>query len=161
MNARAMAYVNGADRMVTGARLTADGLYVRFADDREGVIPFADLDLPSEPDHVTLPAPYAIEIHLVDGRVEEVPWDFARHFTDAGYRARSEAAGEHGRRVFGERLRALRSERGITQGALAARAKVNRVTIARFEAGARLPRYQTLVALADGLGVPIDRLLVG
>lgn len=156
-----MAYVDGADRMVTGARLTSDGLHVRFADEREGVIPFEDLRLPGDPHHVALPGPYMIEVHLVDGRVEEIPWDFARHFADPGYRARSEAVAEQGRRAFGERLQSLRSARGMTQEELAAKAKLNRVTIARFEAGQRLPRYQTLVALADGLGLPVERLLTG
>lgn len=160
MNTRAMAYVQGADRMVTGARLTPDGLYVRFADEHEGVIPFEDLKLPDQADHVTLPDPYVIEVHLVDGTVEEVPWDFARHFADPGYRARSEAAAERGRRIFGARLRALRAERGLTQQELAERAGINRVTIARFEGGEQLPRYQTLLALADGLGLPIERLIV-
>lgn len=161
MRTQAMAYVQGADRMVTGARLTTDGLYVRFADEREGVIPLEELKLPGQPDRVILPDPYVIEIHLVDGTVEEVPWDFARHFADPNYRARSEAAGERGRRLFGERLRSVRSEQGLTQEELAERAGVNRVTIARFEAGKQLPRYRTLVALADGLGVPIERLIVG
>ncbi|MGH7577292.1 MAG: helix-turn-helix domain-containing protein [Longimicrobiales bacterium] len=156
-----MAYVQGGDRMVTAARLTLDGLYIRFADDREGVIRFEHLELSGEPDHVILPGPYVIEVHLADGRVEEVPWDFARHFADASYRERSVAVGRHGRQVFGERLRVLRSQQGITQGELAARAKVNRVTIARFEAGERLPRYPTLLALAKGLDLPVDRLLVG
>jgi transcriptional regulator with XRE-family HTH domain len=38
---------------------------------------------------------------------------------------------------------------------------INRVTIARIESGDQLPRYQTLRALAEGLGVPIGRLTVG
>lgn len=161
MNSHAMAYVDGGERMMIGARLMSDGLYVRFADEGEGVVPFEALRLPGDPDHVTLPGPYVIEVHLVDGRVEEVPWDFARHFADPDYRARSEAGAEQGRRVFGDRLRSLRSARGMTQEELAANSKVNRVTIARFEAGQRLPRYQTLVALADGLGVPVERLMAG
>jgi hypothetical protein len=32
---------------------------------------------------------------------------------------------------------------------------------ARIEAGDQLPRYRTLVALANALDVPLDRLLVG
>jgi DNA-binding XRE family transcriptional regulator len=156
-----MTYVEGADRMVTAARLTPGGLNVRFADQREGLILFEDLKLSGEPDHVTIPEPYVIQVHLIDGTVEEVPWDFARHFTDPGYRARSEAAGEGGRRLFGEQLRLFRSQRGLTQEELAARAGVNRVTIARFEAGERLPRHQTLVALADALELPVGRLITG
>ncbi|MHB1195166.1 MAG: helix-turn-helix domain-containing protein [Longimicrobiales bacterium] len=66
-----------------------------------------------------------------------------------------------GRLVLGDRVRALRSERGETQHALAQRAGVNRVSIPRIEAGDQLPRYRTLVALANALDVPLDRLLVG
>jgi len=157
----ATTYVQGAERMVTAARLTPDGLYVHFADEREGVVPFSDLKLPSEPGRVALPRPYVIEIHLIDGRVEEVPWDFARHYADQNYRARSEEAAERGQRLFGERLKGLRSEKGLTQEALSERAGINRVTLARIEGGEQLPRYQTIVALANALEVPIGRLLVG
>jgi len=155
------ALVHGADRMLVAARLTEAGLHVRFADGREGVIPFAELRLPGEPANLTIPSPWVLEIHLADGRVEEVPWDFARHFADPGYRARSEAAAKRGREVFGERLRALRSERGLTQEDLAERSGVHRVTIARIEAGERLPRYQTLEALAAGLEISVNRLIAG
>ncbi|MFB6285729.1 MAG: helix-turn-helix domain-containing protein [Candidatus Bipolaricaulia bacterium] len=157
----ATTYVHGAERMVTAARLTSSGLYVRFADEREGVIPFRDLKLSGEADHVMLPRPHVIEIHLADGSVEEVPWDFARHYADDGYRARSEALAQRGRQVFGDRLKALRVESGLTQASLAGRAGINRVTIARIESGEQLPRYQTLSALAEALGLPIERLLVG
>lgn len=159
MNPQAMSYVRGAERMVTGVRLTPNGLYVRFADEREGVIPFRALELPGQPHHVSLPSAYVIEVHLVDGTVEEIPWDFARHFADAGYRVRSKAAGARDRRLFGKQLRALRTDRGLTQQELAERAGISRVTIARFEAGEQLPRYQTMIALADGLGVAIECLI--
>ncbi|MDP2959236.1 MAG: helix-turn-helix transcriptional regulator [Longimicrobiales bacterium] len=44
---------------------------------------------------------------------------------------------------------------------LARRAGVNRVSIARIEAGHQLPRYSTLVALVKALDVPLDQLLMG
>ena len=100
MTGQAMTYVHGADRMVTGARLTPSGLYVRFADEHEAVVPFEALALPERPDHVVLPDPHAIELHLADGSIEQVPWDFVRHFADPGYRARSAVAAEHDRRAF-------------------------------------------------------------
>ncbi len=90
-----------------------------------------------------------------------MPWDFARHFADGLYRASAEAAAARGRLILGERVRTLRSERGESQRGLAARAGVDRVSIARIEAGHQLPRYRTMVALAEALGVPLDRLLVG
>lgn len=124
------------------------------------MIPFSDLRLPGEPHHVSLPRPHVIEIGLADGRVEEVPWDFARHYVDEDYQARSEHAAERGRRLFGTRLRALRSQRRLSQEALSKRSGINRVTITRIEAGEQLPRYQTILALADALDVSIERLLV-
>ena len=157
----AITYVRGAERMVTAARLTPEGVYVRFADERAGVIPLADLALSAVPDHVTVPRPHVIEIHLANGRTEEVPWDFARHYADERYRERSEEVAARGRRLVGERLRTLRSERNVTQQELAERSGVSRVTIARIESGARLPRYQTLIALARGLDTSVERLIVG
>lgn len=145
--------------MVTAAALTTGGVFVRFADHREGVIPLADLDLEGRPERITVPDPYVIEVHLVGGTVAEVPWDFARCFVDPGYRGRSEAAAARDRRRFGEQLRELRAARGLKQEALAERTGLNRVTIARFETGERLPRYRTLVALAKGLEVQPERLL--
>ncbi len=147
--------------MMTGARLTPEGLHVLFADDHSAVIPRAVLDLGGAPVRVGLPTPYAIEVHLDDERVEEVPWDFARHFADPDHRRRSIAIVERSGRVLGERLRELRSAAGLTQEALAQRAGVSRVTIARIEVGDHLPRYQTMEALAAGLGAPISRLIVG
>jgi DNA-binding XRE family transcriptional regulator len=156
-----LTYVTGAERMITAARVCEDGIYVRFADEHSGVIPWAELRLTSPLERLVVPRPHVVEMHLAGGGVEEVPWDFARHFADERYRASAEAEAARGRLVLGDRVRALRSERGDTQHALAQRAGVNRVSIARIEAGDQLPRYRTLVALANALDVPVDRLLVG
>src|SRR3989304_6251659 len=91
-----MTYVQGAERMITAARLVLDGVFVRFADEREGVVPWADLRLPGPPHHVTVPRPHVLEVHLASGAVEEVPWDFARHYADDRYRASSHAAATTG-----------------------------------------------------------------
>lgn len=153
-------HVYGAERMVTYAELTAQGLKVRFADDREGVIPWEDLQLPGRPKKIELPNSYVIELQMSDGRIEEIPWDFARHYVDPGYRARSERAAAEGRRIFGQRLRRLRQEKGLSQQELAAKSGISRVTIARIELGEQSPRYETIVALAKGLNIPIERLLL-
>lgn len=155
-----LTYVEGAERMLTAARLSRDGLYVRFADDREAVISLDELDLGGVPDRVCLPRPHVIEIHLTDGTVEEVPWDFARHFADRRYRRRSEQAATRGRRLFAGRLRELRSISGLSQRELAERAGISRVSVARMEVGRQLPRYRTMGALASALDVPVERLLV-
>lgn len=154
-------YVQGAERMITAADLRPDGLLVRFADGLEGVIPLAELQLGETPIRVSIPDPHAINLHLSEDRVQELPWDFARHFVDGEHRGRSEEAGARGRRAFGQRLRELRSRRGITQSDLAERAGVNRVTVARIEGGQQLPRYRTVLALARGLDRPVEDLIAG
>lgn len=161
MISASITYVQGADRMLIGARLTPEGVHVRFADEREGIVPFEVLELGGPPDHVLLPNPHVIEVHLLGGKVEEIPWDFARHHVDPEYRRTSEATAKRGAHTFGERLRILRTDGGITQEQLSRRSGVHRVTIARIETGEQLPRYQTLDALAAALGLSVDTLIAG
>jgi transcriptional regulator with XRE-family HTH domain len=62
------------------------------------------------------------------------------------------------RRAFGEHLRALRDERGLTQEDLAALAAVERKTVNRLETGQHLPRLNAVFRLADALGVRVSEL---
>lgn len=55
-------------------------------------------------------------------------------------------------------LRVYRGLRGLTQAALAARAGVNRVTVAEIETGRKQGSIATLRKLADALGVTLDDL---
>lgn len=153
-------YVKDAERMIICARLTRQGIWVRFADDQEGLLPWRDLHLAAKPKQVQLLSPYLLEIFLEDGQREELPWDYVRALVDPEYRRRAEAEGRRGRRLLGERLKRLRAERGLSQEALAAKAGISRVTIARLEAGEQDPHYETLLALAQGLTVPLEKLLV-
>ena len=57
------------------------------------------------------------------------------------------------------RLAQVRHEKGMTQEQLAAATGVNRVTIARIETGEVSPKAETLMRLADALGVLIDDLI--
>lgn len=52
-------------------------------------------------------------------------------------------------RAFGELLRALRKERGLSQAALAEKAALSLNAISSFERGERFPRAETLDALVD------------
>ncbi len=63
--------------------------------------------------------------------------------------------------VFGQRLRELRAERGISQDQLARRTGIHPTAIGRFERGAREPRLRSILRLARGLGVPPGTLLDG
>jgi mRNA interferase RelE/StbE len=63
------------------------------------------------------------------------------------------------RLLNGERtLRVYRDWRGLTQAALAAKAGVNRVTVAEIETGRKQGSVTTLRALADALNVALDDL---
>jgi transcriptional regulator with XRE-family HTH domain len=57
------------------------------------------------------------------------------------------------------RLAQVRQEKGMTQEQLAAATGVHRVTIARIETGEVSPKAETLMKLADALGVLMDDLM--
>jgi len=154
-------YVRGAERMLTYAGIGPHGLWVRFADDVEGVVPLKDLKLPAPPVRVSLPEPYVLHLELANGTVEEIPWDYLRHFVDGEYASRSKQAALQGQLILGRRIKKLRMAANLTQDALAKRACISRVTLARIERGIQAPRLTTLVALARALEVPVSRVLVG
>jgi len=59
-----------------------------------------------------------------------------------------------GRRVFGERIRALRQERGLSQERLAEMAGVHRTYLSSLERGERNVSLDNIHAIAEALGVP-------
>jgi transcriptional regulator with XRE-family HTH domain len=61
---------------------------------------------------------------------------------------------------FGDRLRALRESRGLTQPQLAERAGCNRFTVAKLERGAQEPAWPLVLALAGALGVEVGAFVV-
>ena len=60
---------------------------------------------------------------------------------------------------FGETLRKLRTQKGLSQQELADMVFVTRSTVARWETGSRMPDAKTITLLADCLGVNVDVLL--
>ena len=60
---------------------------------------------------------------------------------------------------FAETLKKLRTEKGLSQQALADKMFVTRPTVARWESGIRLPDAVTITRLAEVLGVDVNRLL--
>ena len=62
------------------------------------------------------------------------------------------------RRLFGERLRMLRKNAGLTQRQLAEGSGFTTSVIARYEAGGSLPRPQAIEKLAAALGIPVSDL---
>lgn len=65
------------------------------------------------------------------------------------------------RRAFGDRLRALRAERGWTQERLAEATGMDRSFLADVERGARFPGLDTCWRIADGLGITLGELFDG
>ena len=59
----------------------------------------------------------------------------------------------------GERIKELRKQRGLNQDQLAELASLNRVTVAKYEAGRVEPGAQALARIADALEVSTDVLL--
>lgn len=55
--------------------------------------------------------------------------------------------------VFGNVLRALRTERGLSQETLALEAELDRTFISMLERGQRLPSIATLLSVAGPLGM--------
>ncbi len=60
---------------------------------------------------------------------------------------------------FNEKLKKLRSEKGISQSALAEKIFVSRSAVAKWENGLGLPSEQSLSMLADFFGVEVSELL--
>ncbi len=62
-------------------------------------------------------------------------------------------------RALGMRLRRLRKVKGLTQEALATKARVSRVYVANLEAGKYDPTVGVVKRLAKALGVDVTALL--
>jgi len=59
---------------------------------------------------------------------------------------------------MGKQFQRARQARGLTQAELARRAKVRLRSLQEWEQGTRIPRFDRVVQLADGLGVTLDEL---
>lgn len=64
-----------------------------------------------------------------------------------------------GTEVFPQRLRAARELRGLSQGELALKARLQPSAVSHFETGTRRPSFDNLRRLADALGITTDYLL--
>ncbi|HEV3321846.1 MAG TPA: helix-turn-helix transcriptional regulator [Solirubrobacteraceae bacterium] len=61
--------------------------------------------------------------------------------------------------AFGQRLREVRTEKGLSQEALGHRTGLHATAIGRLERGRREPRLMSILNLARGLKVPPGELL--
>ena len=153
--ARLAVHVKNADRMMTRAKASDQGIELAFADGCTGMISFGDIPeigSLSNLDDMELPNPYEVVLRNRRGETVELPWDFARHYCDPSYRPRIESVAAAGRSSLGDRIRRLRESQRMTQEELAKAAGIGRVTLVRIENGDRSPRYATLMTLAKALG---------
>ncbi|MFE9845753.1 helix-turn-helix domain-containing protein [Streptomyces goshikiensis] len=63
------------------------------------------------------------------------------------------------RRRIGEQTREARLFRGLTQEAVALRAGMDRATYVRIEQGHSSPLLDSLILIADAIGVPLAELV--
>ena len=155
--------VKNANRMMTAASLLDDGIELSFADGLKGLIPYGEVPEVKAREGISgleLPNPYEMVLQTAGGESVEIPWDFARHYCDATYRPTIEAVAALGRQTIGQRVRRYRESAGLTQEALARAAEIGRVTLVRLENGEQSPRFKTLKAVADALGMDPPDLLV-
>ena len=155
--------VKNANRMMTTASLSNDGIELSFADGLKGLIPYGEVPEVKVREGISgleLPNPYEMVLQTAGGENVEIPWDFARHYCDATYRPTVEAIAALGRQTIGERVRRYRESAGFTQQALARAAEIGRVTLVRLEHGEQSPRFKTLKAVAEVLGMEAQDLLV-
>lgn len=155
--------VANADRMMTAASLLEDGIALNFADGSKGLIPYADvpeIEARAAVSGLALPNPYEMVVDTNEGERVEIPWDFARHYCDESYRPTIEAIAMQGRRTLGGRIRYHRESAGLTQVSLARAADIGRVTLVRLEKGEQIPRFKTLEAIAQALGIRVPELLI-
>ena len=155
--------VKNANRMMTAASLLDDGIELSFADGLKGLIPYGEVPEVKAREGISaleLPNPYEMVLQTAGGESVEIPWDFARHYCDATYRPTIEAVAALGRQTIGQRVRRYRESAGLTQEALARAAEIGRVTLVRLENGEQSPRFKTLKAVADALGMDAPDLLV-
>ena len=155
--------VKNANRMMTTATLLDNGIELSFADGLKGLIPYGEVPEVRNRQSISsleLPNPYEMVLQTAGGESVEIPWDFARNYCDATYRPTIEAIAALGRQTIGERVRRYRESAGLTQDALARAADIGRVTLVRLEKGEQSPRFKTLKAVADALGMETPDLLV-
>jgi transcriptional regulator with XRE-family HTH domain len=60
---------------------------------------------------------------------------------------------------FSAKLRELRGRAGLTQAALAEKAGLKRLAVARMETGVSVPSWPSAVALAAALGVSVQEFV--
>ncbi|GMU56635.1 MAG: hypothetical protein AMXMBFR33_57810 [Candidatus Xenobia bacterium] len=152
------------NRQIQKATPNGSTLIVLFQDGAEAKIPYsklrADSGKPIKKVFKILHEDQHSIILDTDEGEAGIPWDFARHFAeDKKFKEEEEAVLQESQRIFGERLKALRECKGLSQVSLEKKSGVGRVTIHRIEKGSQSPNYETIQKLAKGLDMPFAALV--
>ena len=91
----------------------------------------------------------------VSGNEFSVPWDVVQPLATGKAKDQNTEIGVR----IGNRVKAFRKQRGLTQDQLAKMAKVKRPNISRLEAGKHVPGIIFIQRLADSLQVKISELI--
>jgi DNA-binding XRE family transcriptional regulator len=88
----------------------------------------------------------AVSVSQTSGTAYDLPWDSIKHYARGGKQ-----------RTFalGERIKKLRKERELTQEDLARAVGISRMQMNRIESDVSKPGLETLMRLADVLGVSL------
>lgn len=92
----------------------------------------------------------AVSVSQASGATYDLPWDSIKHYARGG-KQRSFA--------LGERIKKLRKERELTQENLAKAVGISRVQMNRIESDVSRPGLETMMRLADVLGVNLREMV--
>lgn len=105
-------------------------------------------------------------IEQFSGNVLEIPWDVVLYHADPTYPYRRPEPGSpealeslRKDQLIGERVRRERRARNWTLADLSARTGIKVPNLSRLEAGKHSPSLDTLMKVADALGVPVAALM--
>lgn len=92
----------------------------------------------------------AVSISQASGTTYDLPWDSIKHYARGG-KQRTVAVGEQ--------IKRLRKERELTQEGLARAVGISRIQLTRIESKLSKPGLETMMRLADVLGVSLSYIV--
>ncbi len=103
--------------------------------------------------------PYEIIVQTADGPYE-IPWDTVRVLSDEEFSAHRAAAAEDEARLVGQRIRELRTSRGLSSKELAGRASITPQSLSRIELGRHDVVLTTLERILAAMGCSLKDLVI-
>jgi DNA-binding XRE family transcriptional regulator len=144
---------------------TDRAVWIEFADGLRRTLPWAALALddvkpPLRPETIRIGEhPETLEVLDAKGGVFQMDSAAIRALFDPALGEHQYATSEAVALSLGEKLRARRESRGLTQDDLARRSGLTQEMISNLERGKHQPRFDTLEKYASGLGMTVTSLL--